>query len=250
MPKKEIVQLVIDQMSEVQTEHPDLELVLSYSGEMIVQGAIRFSINLEGRTVKDEYQIEMIVPIDYPDSPPAVRETGKAIPDDFHKFSKSGNLCLGAPIEVRRVFAQHKTLLGFINLQVIPFLFSYSHFRDYGELPHGDLAHGMPGLLDYYKNFFRVDAIKVMKLLKLLADDFTPPLMKCPCDSGKVLQDCHGYKLDELRPHYSPQAFAVELRDMIAGAQRLGIRLPERDVMPHRMWKRREKRRRMAVRHK
>jgi hypothetical protein len=250
MHKKEVVQLVADQMGEVQTEHPDLELVLSYSGEIIVQGAVRFSINLKGNTVKDEYHIEMVIPTDYPDSPPTARETGNAIPDNFHKFIKSGNLCLGAPIEVRRAFAQHKTLLGFINLQVIPFLFSYSYFRDYGELPYGELAHGTPGLLDYYSTFFSVDFIKTMKLLKLLADDFAPPLMKCPCDSGKSLQDCHRHKLDELRPYYPPQAFAAELRNMITEAQKLGIHLPERDVMPRRMWKRRENRRRKELRHK
>lgn len=250
MTKKEVVQLVIRQMGEVQTEHHNLELVLSSSGEIIVQGTIWFSVNHKGRTVKDEYKIEIIIPTDYPDSPPTVRETGKTIPDDFHKFSKSGNLCLAAPVEVRRVFAKYKTLLSFINFQVIPYLFSYSYFKDYGELPYGDLAHGMIGLLNYYKDFFGVDAIRVMKLLKLLADDRTPPLMKCPCDSGKALQDCHGQKLNELRLHYSHQEFAVELRDMITGAQWLGIRFPERNVMPCRMWKRREKHRRKAVRFK
>lgn len=248
MPKKEVVQLVFDQMSEVQTEHPNLELVLSCSGEIVVQGAIRFSINFKDRTVKDEYRIKITVPADYPNSPPTVQETEKAITDNFHKFIKTGNLCLGAPVEVRRVFAQHKTLLGFVDLQIIPYLFSYSYFRDYGELPHGDLEHGMLGLLQYYKNFFGVDAIKVMKLLKLLADDFAPPLMKCPCESGKVLMDCHEAKLNKLRPYYSPQEFGVELREMITGAQQAGIRLPERHVMTRRMWKRHEKRRKKVVR--
>ena len=115
MPKEEVVQLVADQMSELQAEHPYLELALSCLGKLIVKGTVRFLVEHEGRAVKDEYQIKMILPNDYPDSPPSVWETGRAIPDGFHKFAQIKNLCLGAPVEVRRAFAKHKTLLGFVN---------------------------------------------------------------------------------------------------------------------------------------
>jgi len=243
MPRDGVVSLMIDQVTEAQTEQPDLELVLDSSGRMIVQGTLRFCIEHDGRTFKDAYQVELTIPSDYPDSPPTIRETGSAIPDDFHKFPKTGNLCLGAPVEVRRVFAQGRTLLSFINRLVVPYLFSHSYFRDHGELPHGDLSHGMLGLLEYYKEFFSASALTVMKLLKLLADDLAPPLMRCPCGSGKTLQDCHGPKLDELRSHYPANCYAAELREMVTTAAAAGIRLPDRDVMPKRMWKNRQKRR-------
>ena len=247
MSHEDMVQLVIDQITEVQAEHPDLELVLGCSDKMIVRGTLRFCIDHEDRTYKDAYQVELTIPTDYPDSAPMVRETGNTVPADFHRFLETGNLCLGAPVEVRRVFAQDPTLRGFINRLVLPYLFSYTYYREHGKLPHGQLSHGLLGLLEYYKEFFWADAITVMKLLKLLADASAPPLMPCPCDSGRKLQDCHGPKVDELKPHLPPSHFESELREMISTAQAVELRLPERDVLPKRMWKNRQKRRRKSL---
>jgi hypothetical protein len=250
MPEEKVIRLVMDQMSEVQIQQPDLEFIISVCGEMIIHGPLRFTIDHQGHTIEDEYQVEIIIPNNYPDSPPKVRETGNTIPEGFHKFHKTGCLCLGAPVEVRRVFSRHKSLFGFVNTQVIPYLFSYSYFRDYGILPYGDLAHGSSGLLNYYKALFQVDIIRTMNFLKLLADDIVPPLMECPCGNGKVLRDCHGPILFELQSFYSPQEFDFELRDIIALVRQKGIRIPERIVMPRRLWKRREKRARKASRHR
>ena len=65
--------------------------------------------------------------------------------------------------------------------------------------------------------------------------------MACPCEGGRKLRDCHGPKLAELRPHLPPKQFETELREMIKLARAGGIRLPERKIMPKRMWKRRER---------
>lgn len=239
-----VVQLVIDQITEVQAEQPGLELVLEYTGEMIVRGDIRFSIDHNGRTYRDSYQVEIVIPSDYPASPPTVKETGGAVPADFHRFPKTGNLCLAAPVELVRVFTQERSLRHYINKLLIPYLFSYTHFREHGQVPHGELSHGLLGLLEYYREFFAVGPVTAMKLLKLLADNFAPPLMACPCNSGRKLQDCHGRKLDELRPLLPPEHFEKDLREMITLAQAADIKLPEQDVMPKRMLRNREKRRR------
>jgi hypothetical protein len=69
-------------------------------------------------------------------------------------------------------------------------------------------------------------------------------VMACPCDSGRKLQDCHGPKLDELRPLLPPEHFEKDLREMITEARAANIKLPDRDVMPRRMFRNREKRRR------
>jgi len=239
-----LVQLLIDQVTEVQAEQPGLELVLACTGEMIVRGDIRFSIDHNGRTYMASYQVEIVIPPDYPASPPAVKETGGAVPPDFHRFPKTGHLCLAAPVELVRVFAQNRTLRQYIDRLLIPYLFSYTYSCEHGELPHGELSHGLLGLLEYYQEFFAVGPITVMKLLKLLADNLAPQLMACPCDSGRKLQDCHGSKLDELRPLLPPEYFEQELREMISAMQAADIRLPERNVMPKRMLRNREKRRR------
>lgn len=214
-----VVQLVIDQVTEVQAEQPGLELVLEYTGEMIVRGDVHFSIDHNGRTYKDSYQVEIVIPPDYPASPPTVKETGGAVPADFHRFPKTGNLCLAAPVELVRAFAQDLTLRHYINRLLIPYLFSYTHFREHGQLPHGELDHGAPGLLQFYKEYFQTNALVTTKLLKLLASEFPPANTRCPCKNGKRLVECHGPKLDELRLHYWPQHFNAELQGIVKTAE-------------------------------
>ena len=242
--KRDVEQLVIEQMTEVQAQHPNLELQRVPDGKLWVRGTVGFSIEHDSRTVEDRYQLKLSIPDDYPASPPFVFETEGKIPKEFEHFMDAGNFCLEAPVEVRRRFAQHRSLLRFIDEQVIPYLFAYSYKRDYGVLPFDDRLHGTPGLLQYYSEFFQTSGITAMKLLKVLADDWAPPLMSCPCNSGRKLRDCHGPKLDELRPLLPPKYFESDLRDMITAAQKAEIRLPQRDVMPKRMRRNRKKRRR------
>ncbi len=105
MPSEALVQLLSEQMDEIQEEHPDLELVIGCSDEVFVRGKLRFSIEHECHTISDEYHIKALVREDYPLSPPIVWETGDIVPGDFHKM-KAGNLCLGAPVEVRRILSE------------------------------------------------------------------------------------------------------------------------------------------------
>ena len=238
-----VEQFVIDQVTEVQARHPNLEFLRYPSGALWMRGRVGFSIEYESHTIEDHYLLDLQMLDDYPASPPFVFETEGKIPEDFDHFMKAGNFCLGAPVEVRRKFAAHKNLLRFIEDQVIPYLFTYSYKRDYGKPPFGDLFHGEAGLLQYYLEFFGTSLVEAMKLLKCLADDFSPPFMACPCGGGRKLRDCHGPKLTELRPHLPPKQFEIELREMIKLARAEGIRLPERKIMPRRMWKRRERQR-------
>ena len=234
-------QLVIDQVTEAQAQHPTLELFRDPSDTLQIRGRVGFSMEYESHTIEDHYLLDLQIPDDYPASPPFVYETEGKIPKDFDHFMAAGNFCLGAPVEVRRRFAAHKNLLSFIEDQVIPYLFNYSYKRDYEKLPFGELSHGAVGWLQYYMEFFGTSLIEAMKLLKCLADDFAPPLMACPCGGGRKLRDCHGPKLMELRPHLSPKQFEIELREMIKLVRAEGIRFPKSEVMPKRMWKQRER---------
>lgn len=245
--REDRARLLIDQIAQVQVDQPDLELVAEGDGELVVRGTVRFCIVHDGQAYRDAYQIDIAIPDDFPDSMPAAKETAGAVPAGFHRFTESGNLCLAAPVELIRVFAQDRSLACFIDRLLIPYLFSYTYYREHGDLPHGELSHGLLGLLEYYQEFFGVGAVTTMKLLKLLADAWAPLLMGCPCDSGRTLRDCHGPKLLEIQPLLPPSHFERDLREMIAVAQATDIRLPEREVMPRRMWKNREKRYRKAL---
>ena len=137
-----VEQLVIDQVNEAQSRYPNLELLRYSSGELRVRGCVGFSIEHNSHMIEDYYNLELMILDDYPASPPFVFEPEGKIPKDFGHFMAAGNFCLGAPVEVRRRFAEHKSLLRFIEDQVIPYLFTYSYKRDHGKLPFSDLWHG------------------------------------------------------------------------------------------------------------
>ena len=163
-------QLLVRQMHEVQDRHPDLELALPLDCGYRIRGTVGFQgvcgeIALSGR-----YMVELRIPPEYPDAPPDVRETGGRIPRWFHTFSPTGKLCLGPPVEVERVFAERRTLLWFLEEQVVPFLFSYSYFEKHGRMPFGQLPHGANGILDYYNEFFETDVdVVTLRMLNLLS---------------------------------------------------------------------------------
>lgn len=221
--EEETVQLVMNQMIEVQAQHPSLELVLT-SGKLRVCGMIGFHMYHNSRTVEDTYQIELHIPNDYPESPPTALETGNKIDKSFEHFMSDGSLCLGAPLEIRKNFLPHKNLLRFINDQLIGYLFFYSYKRDYGEIPFGELAHGWVGIRQYYQDLFNVDDhLAVLGLLKVLADDSYRGHHPCPCGGGSILRRCHGQQLRELSSVQSCEHFS---QDVIAV---LGS-LPENDL--------------------
>ena len=219
------------QMAVVQDRYPGLALVRVGLGRLAVQGKIRFSMEHGGRPIEEEFDIELRVPPDYPRSPPHAYETQGKL-DGFDHILSDGQLCLGAPVEVCARFAKKPNLLSFIEELVVPFLFAFSYKNQYGEMPFGELAHGMKGILEYYTHFFETSREGAILLLKCLADDIAPPLDPCPCGSGRKLKNCHGPRLNALRPHQTAQAFEDELRKMVStcreGGSSHGKLLPRR----------------------
>ena len=242
MSRDNLSPLLTLQMKDVQERYPSLALLAHPSTGRTVRGRVGFTIDHKGRTVVDEFDIELRIPNDYPDSPPVVFETTNEILNNFNHVFIDGRLCLGAPVEVRAKFSQTKKLINFLDEQVIPFLFMYSYKRDYGELPFGERSHGILGVMEYYVEYFGVSFPSALKLLKNLADDFAPPLAACPCGGGKKLRHCHGPKLAEIRAHQKPNEFESELRSVIKLLQQSNT--PCRKFMSRRMLRRLNRKRR------
>ena len=219
--------LLVAQVCEAQDKYPALGLLVSDDGTYLVRGTVRFQVPYGGEETCGEYDIELEIPRDYPDTPPTAWETGGMIPETFHRFSDTGHLCLSAPVEVNRAFAHHRTLFGFVDQQVVPHLFSYSYFAKHGKMPFGELAHGANGLLDYYNAFFgQTDDLVSLAILELLARGECPELLDCPCGSLRSLGECHGPRMQELTRYYSPRDFYDELIAMLVLYQK-GDRLRE-----------------------
>jgi len=206
-------ELIMQHFEQLQNTFSGLQLKEDADGKFIVAGNISFTASHDGKTIKDDYDIEITIPDDYPQSPPTVKETASRIPrdKDNHVYPSDGTLCFGAPLAVKRTFAQERNLLWFVKEQVVQFLFSHSYKREYGTMPFGELSHGPKGILEYYQELFSVqDGWQVLGLLKILADDNYRGHTLCPCGSGQKLRHCHGDLLREIKEYQRPDAFLTE----------------------------------------
>ncbi len=213
-------ELLVVQMQHVQAEYPGLELVILPDGALTVRGSVLAEPEYDGVKIRGQYELQIEIPPDYPNTPPNARETSGAVPESFHMFP-TAHLCLGATVEVKRVFAERRSLLWFIDRQVIPYMYSCKYFSTSGTMPWGELAHGVNGTLDYYNEFLGTKGDVVsLRMLYLLAIGKHADRVPCPCKSNRDLQDCHGPKLKELAPHHPASEFYCELLEMLNLFQR------------------------------
>jgi len=207
---------------------PALCLRTKEDGSYVVGGTLGFQATYAGHTVETDYDIEIGIPTDYPASVPTVQETGGRIPRDFHKM-EDGVLCLGAPLEIRMKFAEDRSMLGFIERQLVPYLFGHACFERDGTMPFGELGHGSAGVLAFYKDLFGVqDDLAALRLLRVLADDDYRGPMPCPCGSGLKLRHCHGPVLLEAKQHQAP---GEVLREHTAVLSHLHEENPDIDLL-------------------
>ena len=201
-------------------------------GCLAVRGEIWFAMEHKALAIEDRFNIELRIPADYPKTPPNAYETGSRL-NGYHHLFNDGKFCLGGPVEVCMRFAKQPTLLSFVEELVIPFLFSFSYERRYGETPFGELAHGVEGLLEYYVGFLGTSREATISLLIYLAHDHRQFSEVCPCGSGRRLGKCHGPRLDKLRMYLSAQAIRDELRELTSANRTIcGQRRP---VLPRRL---------------
>lgn len=209
MNKKE---RVTQEIMDVKGIYPELHQLQNNNEDWILWGPLLFQAEYNKQTIEDLYYVEISIPSNYPVKIPHAREVGGRIPHSFHT-NLNGNLCLGAPLKNNRSFARKKTILGFIENCLIPFLFAYSYLGEFGELPFGELAHGHIGIIQCYEEEFQTkDVNLIIDFLSILAQYDFPGYIDCPCLSGKKLWKCHGKKILELKNLQLPEDFASELR--------------------------------------
>ena len=133
-------------------------------------------------------------------------ETEGRIPDDFHKLS-DGSLCLGSPLRLRILIGRGFSLKIFVERCVVPYLHGFAIFERTGELPFGEMEHGVEGIIDDFIDIFEVESSggveakdKAFQLFALAAGPRSKAnRVKCPCGSGLRVGKCHHKILNELR---------------------------------------------------
>lgn len=189
------------QIAELTTVHKNLTTVITDAVGTIVTGALPFEASADGlETISESFEIELIVPNDFPESLPRVRETGGRIEADYKHRNPSGTLCLAVPIEQRRIFFEQPTLLGFVNRLVIPYLYGYCFFKKHGRHPFDEAEHGHEGILRHYIDTLCLrDDLAALGVVCFLLEHGYRGHHVCPCGSGLKVRTCHGRALLQLR---------------------------------------------------
>lgn len=191
--------IVEQQFAVVVKDYPGLALGRNDGGSFTISGKFLFSAEFNGESISDGFDLEVYIPADFPASIPFVKEVGGRIPRDFHT-NPDGTLCLNVPIELRKMFRTNGTLYDFMTQSVIHFLYAFCYFEKHGEMPYGEWSHGGKGILEYYRDIFKVkDDALVVGLLRILVDNDYRGHHQCPCGSGLILRECHGSQIRELR---------------------------------------------------
>lgn len=202
--------LIREQYDDLVDKGYHLSLVEGENGFFIVKGELEVSASHEKVDIKDSFLIEIFIPAEYPGKPPIAKEVGNRIPLKFHKY-KDNSLCLSAPVEVRKVFAEYPSLIGFVEKLLTPYLYNFCIWEKTGIVPFGELSHGGKGILEYYKEKFGASTdVEALRILRILAEDSYRGHLPCPCESGNNLRQCHGNLLLEFRKYQSIQEFFAE----------------------------------------
>ena len=207
--------LIKQQFNELVQNFPGLKLCQNTPGRWLIRGTLSFSATFRAVTIEDAFSILLILPNDYPDSPPAVQETGGRIPANFHQYDDR-TLCLGAPVEIYRRFKADPRLVVFVETLVVEYLYGYAYFEKCGSMPFGELSHGCLGIREYYLKYFHTDNVWiVLALLKVMADSAYRGHHTCPCGSGEILRKCHGQVMLDLLKHQPKEQFLHDARNIL-----------------------------------
>jgi hypothetical protein len=220
------INIIHEHFRPVVKRYPGLKLAEGKNGCWLVKGELYFYASYNNVPIEDEFDILIFIPKDFPDKPPRVMETGKRIPINFHHY-KNDILCLGTPLEINLKFKKNPTLLGFIEEQLITYLYGFSYQeRNGGKMPFGEWPHAGEGIVTFYRGLFNIEEIdSIMGLLRIMADNLYRGHHDCPCGSGQKLRHCHGNQLRELIKIQDAKDFLIEYKHAYEYCEQLGIQI-------------------------
>ncbi len=141
----------------------------------------------------DSFDVRVTVPRNYPYGFPSLFETGNKfehIPD--RHISEDGSCCVCSLQESDLVSQKGITIKDFFLKYVIPYLANQLYFDSEEEWANGDYEHGVDGILQYYKELFKMNDIE--EVINLLSFFNTKKMNRndaCYCGQKAKLKRCH-----------------------------------------------------------
>lgn len=146
-----------------------------------------------------KFNLEIIVPGDFPLAFPKVMELSDNIDKDYPHRYTNGQFCLASDLELKMFFSQSEDICLFVEKYIIPYLYTYRYYKEYGVYPYGDRSHGVMGNIEYLKDLFVVENWdQVFNLIFFIIQSPYRGHLMCPCGSGNRIRNCHGSVLKQM----------------------------------------------------
>ena len=179
------------------SDYPFMALRPTKDKNLVLKGDFQFiAKSKDGPEIQDSFELKIEIPYGFPQRIPKVWETNNKIPrteeGEFH-INPDDSLCLGSPLRLLDKINIKGTLVGFTESCLVPFLYAVSiKLQKGGDFYMGELAHGLPGILDDYKDLLGIESneniIKALELIGTKKRIANKAL--CPCSCGKRLGKC------------------------------------------------------------
>ena len=202
----------LEQIEELLSVQVGLKVAGTDIDAKVLAGNLGFEAkSTELNPITEYFEIVIRIPNTYPVDLPEVYEVGGVIDDSYGHLFVDGRSCLGAPVDLRRIFDRKPTLLGFVNNIVIPYFYGYCHWKSCGRHPFGELAHEGEGIVQYYcEQLSLKDKVSALSVLCFLSLHGYRGHHICPCGSGLKVRHCHSRELFDLVQHHTPQTLRTE----------------------------------------
>lgn len=167
--------------------------------ECIFIGNIILNHVYEDVRMTGNFEIELVVPRDFPLALPTVKELSDCIDTSYPHRYTNGCLCLASDLELKMHISKYHDISIFVDKYVIPYFYTYKYYKEYGIYPYGERSHGIMGNLEYLKDLFCVDNWKqVFDIIVFIIQSTYRGHLLCPCGSGKRIRNCHGKILKDM----------------------------------------------------
>lgn len=158
-------------------------------------------------SMNEEFEIEVVIPENYPKTFPLLFETGGRIPRYSwrHIYSNDENCCLCVEAEQYKYFPKGSDIKLFFDNLVKPYFLNQLYYEINGEFKK-ERRHGFWGIYDFYSHEFNEQSlIKLYNLIGAIASGNIKGHHLCDCGSDKKRRDCHGKDLYRLITYITKQ---------------------------------------------
>lgn len=170
--------------------------ILEHEKKYIFTGKLDLDHIFNDVRMTGKFNLEITVFRDCSSPIPVVKEVSNRIDRNYPHRYNDGQLCLASDFELKMYFSQNTDISSFVDMYIIPYLYTYRYYEEYGIYPFGERSHGIKGDLEYIKELFMVNEWgQVFDIMYFIADSSYRGHLLCPCGSGKRLRNCHGNTL-------------------------------------------------------